>query len=292
MTKKHLLILWAVVAVGVSGVILSAAGTNGTVVSTNSLPADEKSVIDDLNGIVVRINAKLEQGKKTAADLADNLKEFDALYARHRGEPIKAVVQILLAKLNLYGQVLDDPERAVTVLKQIQQDYPGIQINGNTDELIESLQKEAEARKIQSLLVVGAPFPNFEEKDLGGKPLSVAGYKGKVVLIDFWATWCPLCVAELPDVLATYKKYHSQGFEVVGISLDEDRPQLEKFVKARGLAWPQYNDGLFWKTKLALKYGIQKLPSTYLLDRNGTIIGKDLFGDDLSQAVAKALASK
>ncbi|MGO8838060.1 MAG: TlpA family protein disulfide reductase [Limisphaerales bacterium] len=276
--KKSLFILLTVAAVWISDADLFAADTN--------------SIEVDLNGIITRVIEKLQQGKSTEPDLASNLAEYDALYARHKGEKSEAAAQILLAKANLYTQVLKDPEKAVAVLKQFQHDFPEVQINGNTDKLIEDLQRAAEVKKIQSSLVEGAPFPGFDEKDINGKPLSIANYKGKVVLVDFWATWCPLCLVELPNVMATYNKYHDQGFEVIGISLDEDRQQLERFLKTKAMTWPQYNDGLYWKTKLAVKYGIEQLPSNYLLDGKGTIIGRNLMGDALGAAVAKALASK
>jgi len=279
--KKILFILLAAAIVWVSDGSVFAADTNG--------------IETDLNGIITRVNEKLGQGKNTESDLASNLNEYDALYAWHKGDKSKAVVQVLLAKGNLYMQVLHDPEKAIDVLKLIKHDFPEVQINGNTDNLIESLQKMAaaiRARKLQASLVVGAPFPDFNEKDINGNPLSIASCKGKVVLIDFWATWCMPCQFELPNILATYKKYHDQGFEVIGISLDEDRQQLETFLKKQGMNWPQYNDGKFWETKLVLKYGISQLPATYLLDGNGNIIGRDLRGDALEAAVAKALAKK
>jgi peroxiredoxin len=283
--KKILFILLAVAGMWISDASLVAAGTN-------SIAADTNSIAADLGGIVARVNEKLRQGKNTELDLASNLVEYDVLYARHKGEKSEAVVEILLAKGNLYLQVLNDPEKAIDVLKQIKQDHPEVQINGNTDNLIEAVQKMAEKKKIQGSLVVGAMFPDFNEKDIDGKPLSVANYKGKVVLIDFWATWCLPCQFELPNILDTYNKYHDRGFEVIGISLDEDRILLEKFLKNRGMTWPEYNDGKFWDTKLVFKYGISQLPTTFLLDGNGTIIGKDLRGDALEAAVAKILAKK
>jgi peroxiredoxin len=283
--KKILFILLAVAAMWVSDASLFAA-------DTNSIAADTNSIVADLSGIIARVNEKLQQGKNTGPDLASNLVEFDALYARHKDEKSEAVVQVLLAKVNLYLQVLDQPEKAIAVLKQIKQDFPDVQINGDTDNLIKALQKMAAARKIQASLVVGASFPDFNEKDIDGKPLSIANYKGKVVLIDFWATWCPPCRIELPNILATYKKYHDQGFEVIGISLDANRQQLDKFLKDQKLPWPQYNDGKFWDTKLVLKYGVSQVPTTFLLDRNGTIIARNSRGDDLEAAVAKIFAKK
>jgi thiol-disulfide isomerase/thioredoxin len=117
----------------------------------------------------------------------------------------------------------------------------------------------------------------------------VSAYRGKVTMIDFWATWCPPCRAEMPNVVATYQRYHAQGFDIIGVSLDENRDALVNFLPAHGMAWPQYFDGQGWDNKLAKKYGVHSIPMDYLLDRHGIIIGKELRGEDLGEAVAKAL---
>ena len=141
-------------------------------------------------------------------------------------------------------------------------------------------------------LGIGQRFPGFTETDLKGAPLSVAASKGKVVLIDFWATWCGPCRAEMPNVIAAYQKYRPWGFDVIGISLDEDRSAVVNYTAATGMTWPQFFDGQGWDNKLAKQYGVHSIPMSYLLDRNGVIIGKGLRGPALDEAVNKAIATK
>ncbi len=127
---------------------------------------------------------------------------------------------------------------------------------------------------------------------LQGKEVDLAAMKGKVVLIDFWATWCGPCIAELPHVLKTYEKYHAKGFEVIGISLDKEsaKEKLEAFIKDKNMPWPQYFDGKGWKSDLVTKYGISGIPATFLIGPDGTVVATDLRGDSLEKAVSKHLA--
>ena len=113
--------------------------------------------------------------------------------------------------------------------------------------------------------------------------------KGKVVVVDFWATWCGPCVGELPNVLKTYEKYHDKGLEIVGISLDKDKDKLTDFLKEKKVSWRQYFDGQGWGNKLAVKYGVNSIPATYILDKDGKIFAKDLRGEAFDAAIAKAL---
>src|SRR5258706_2710274 len=97
---------------------------------------------------------------------------------------------------------------------------------------------------------------------------------------------------ELPNVLETYKKHHDKGFEIIGISLDKDKEKLTSFTKTKDMPWQQFFDGKMWSNKLAVKYGVHSIPMTYLLDGEGKIIGRSLRGENLEDAVAKALAKK
>jgi peroxiredoxin len=256
------------------------------------LAADTNDVSVQLQALVKQVQTKLSAGQKTEQDLAVELKAFDDLLAEHNGEKTDAVARVLFMKAMLYIEVLNDPDKGTAAIKQLKSDFPDTPLGKRADTMLAKLTEQAAAKKIQSALVEGTQFPDFDEQDVAGKPVSIANYKGKVVLIDFWATWCGPCVGELPNVLKVYQKHHDQGFEIIGISLDEDKQKLDSFTKEHNMTWQQFFDGKGWGNKLAAKYGVQSIPATYLLDGNGNIIAKDLRGEALETAVTGALAKK
>jgi peroxiredoxin len=141
-------------------------------------------------------------------------------------------------------------------------------------------------------LAVGMESVPFSVKDTEGKPLSIDRFKGKVVLLDFWASWCMPCKVEMPNVIRIHKKFRDRGFEIIGISLDSDRQAFENYVKKNGMEWPQYFDGKGWQNDLADKYKVRAIPATFLLDRNGKIRYRSLRGPELESAIEKLLAEK
>ena len=124
-----------------------------------------------------------------------------------------------------------------------------------------------------------------------GREVDLSKMRGKVVLIDFWAVWCGPCVAELPNVLKVYEKLHPKGFEIVGISLDQDKAKLEAFVKEKGMAWPQYFDGKGWKNEISSQYGINSIPAMWLVDKKGMVVSTNARGS-LEELVEKHLAAE
>jgi peroxiredoxin len=130
--------------------------------------------------------------------------------------------------------------------------------------------REAATEELKKLDALGKPV-KLEFSAVDGRSVDLAKLKGKVVLIDFWATWCRPCVAEVPDVKEAYDRFHAKGFEIVGISLDKDKEALTKFVAEHKMEWPQYFDGLFWDNKYARQFGIQSIPAMWLIDKKGLL---------------------
>lgn len=252
----------------------------------SSTAADAKAELQELVG---KVRTKLGAGQTSEKDLEPELKAFDALLASHKDEKTDDVAQILVMKAMLYVQVIEDEAKGIELLQQLKRDFPETKPGKAVDQMLGSIKTQAVANAAQKALAVGKVFPDFQEKDLNGKPLSIAGFKGKVVLIDFWATWCGPCIAELPSVKKAYEQYHSKGFEIIGISLDSDKAKLTSFIEKEHMTWPQYFDGKGWQSKLGQQYGVNSIPATYLLDGEGKIVAKNLRGEALAREVGKLL---
>jgi thiol-disulfide isomerase/thioredoxin len=286
------LIYEKIIFTSLATLILALSAPSAVAADTNTNQTDFAT---EVTAVTAQLKAKFDAGKTTDADLAENLQAINDLITKHQKDRDREqLARLYLLDAHIHADGLKQSAKARAIWAYVAANFPGALAARGASLSMSRLDAQLAADsgpQVPEGLALGQKFPVFDETSLGGQPLSVAANRGKVTLIDFWAAWCPPCRAELPNVTAIYRTYHAQGFDIVGISLDDDREALVSFTQARGMAWPQYFDGKGWDNKLAKKYGVQSIPMTYLLDRHGIIIGKELRGEELGPAVVKALAA-
>ena len=147
----------------------------------------------------------------------------------------------------------------------------------------------------------GEPAPDFSIMDLDGKPISLHDYRGKVVLLDFWAVWNGFCIGEMLRVKKIYDTYKDQGFEVIGVGLDTDETKLRNYLKENDIPWRQIYSGLERQSPLAQQYDVRSIPTRWLIDTDGKLIAYEAYHKlisgrgreaDLEQLVAESVADK
>jgi thiol-disulfide isomerase/thioredoxin len=185
--------------------------------------------------------------------------------------------------LQMVGEFENVPELAAAAIQAIQTFGPLFSKSDNEE--IRDLASDFEAR-LRFLELPGKPF-EISGTLLDGSHFDPKTLTGKVVLVDFWATWCGPCIAEMPNMLAAYEKYHDKGFEIVGISLDEERGDVKQFVAENKLPWPTLFAGKGWKDPVAQFYGISGIPQLVLIGRDGNVITTDVRGEKLGERLAE-----
>ena len=139
---------------------------------------------------------------------------------------------------------------------------------------------------------IGQQAPEIVLPTPDDKELALSSFKGKIVLVDFWASWCGPCRKEMPNVVKAYTKFKDNGFEIYGVSLDQDKSRWIEAIQKDGITWPQVSDLKYWDSYAAKLYAVEGIPYTVLLDKEGKIIAKNLRGAELEKAIEKAISGK
>jgi peroxiredoxin len=211
--------------------------------------------------------------------------KFDKAYGEKKEvqkEFIKKHSESYLSLIVLEEMVEDAKELDVATLEPL---YKNLSADVRNSVNGKKFSASIEVARVTS---IGAIAPDFTQNDVNDKPVSLKEFRGKYVLLDFWASWCGPCRGENPNVVKAYDQYKEKNFAILSVSLD--RPGKKDAwlaaIKADGLEWTQVSDLQFWNNAVAKQYGITSIPQNFLIDPTGKIIAKNLRGDDLEKKLA------
>ena len=208
--------------------------------------------------------------------------------AKTAKSPLVAMFYITNAQLDKF------PQENLAVVQRMEKEIPNSSYTKEFRSLYDQYQLQLKAQaqppKGAADISVGKPAPDIDLKNPDGKSIKLSSLKGKIVLLDFWASWCGPCRMEMPNVVAAYKKYKDKGFTVYSVSLDRDAAAWKNSINALGMVWENHvSDLKWWQSEVVSEYGIQGIPMALLLDRNGIIVATNLRGEALDQKIAEII---
>ncbi|MDN3550146.1 TlpA disulfide reductase family protein [Mucilaginibacter aquaedulcis] len=265
--------------------ITSKDSVSKAVITGSPLNDDNKKLVSQLSVINKKAQALMAKAKSASPDVQKDPGFQGAIQAQYKNIQLEQKVifknfitsnpnsYLSLLAINSVGGPSPDPNEIEPLFNGLSQSLKDSEAGKNLQHAINSLKVTA----------IGAMAPDFMENDVNGIPVKLSSFRGKYVLLDFWASWCGPCRQENPNVVRNYNKYKAKNFTVVGVSLDkpEGKAAWLAAIKNDGLEWTQLSDLKFWNNEAAALYQVSSIPQNYLIDPTGKIIAKNLRGGDL-----------
>ena len=270
---------------GQINVQLSADAHSATGTPNNDAYQTIRQQLNDLNKQAFATYESMGDSTLTDEQREAKAKDLEALEDKMTeatkagiNQNITNAVGVYLLKRNYYNMSVEELD---PLMPQISAAYAN-------DPAIIRIKENVEKLKATA---VGKKFTDFEMQTPDGKAVKLSDYvgKGKVVLVDFWASWCGPCRREMPNLVEAYKKYRNKGFEIVGVSLDRDAEAWKNGIEKLDITWPQMSDLKYWDCEGAKLYAVSSIPHTVLIDGEGVILARGLHGEELQEQIAEAL---
>lgn len=240
--------------------------------------------LDSINSMA---QTMMEPHRMNAAKMDSLTATFEVPYNEITETANRHLEQKILANADKYASIMPiqslEPDRFSHVYKELSE---GLKKKFPNDQTVASFHDYVN-RVLRT--AVGQEAPDIRLPSPGGEELALSSYRGKVVLIDFWASWCGPCRREMPSVVKAYNAHKNKGFEIFGVSLDKDKARWIEAIKSDGMTWPQVSDLQHWQSAAAQLYNVQSIPYTVLVGRDGKIVAKNLRGEELDRKLTEVL---
>jgi len=249
----------------------------------------QQKIMDELNGKYGKEFVMNRNPDTSSARYKQLLKDYYELSDSSQKVQVESLKQFIKANPGVFTSVFVLNNYATTMdLNELENLYASLSPKYKETKSGRSIASVIEARKITA---IGKIAPDFTQPDTIGNAVKLSDFRGKYVLVDFWASWCGPCRAENPNLVKTFNQYKDKGFTVLGVSLDQPGKK-EAWLAAihkDELTWTQVSDLKFWDNEVAVLYGVKAIPANLLLDKEGKIIAKDLRGADLEKKLAEVI---